>query len=120
MNGGIVVKHIYDDEHFAASDGCMLAETMHPAREALPFGGYSIAHGYVEPHGRIAAHVLKNSASCSPASELCTPEARPCRCARAYAQPSRAARSSTSSTKAAKGWNFCASSRRRGTRMTKR
>ena len=62
MNGGIVVKHIYDDEHFAASDGCMLAETMHPAREALPFGGYSIAHGYVEPHGRTAAHVLKNSA----------------------------------------------------------
>ena len=62
MNGGIVVKYIYDDEHFAASDGCMLAETMHPAREALPFGGYSIAHGYVEPHGRTAAHVLKNSA----------------------------------------------------------
>ena len=62
MNGGIVVKHIYDDEHFAASDGCMLAETMHPAREALPFGGYSIAHGCVGPHGRTAAHVLKNSA----------------------------------------------------------
>ncbi len=62
MNGGVVVKHICGEEHFAARDGCMLAEVMHPAREALPFGGYSVAHAYIEPRGRTVPHVLKNSA----------------------------------------------------------
>lgn len=61
MNGGIVVKNINIVEHFAARDGCMLAEVMHPARETLPFGGYSVAHAYIEPRGRTVAHVLRNS-----------------------------------------------------------
>lgn len=62
MDYEVVVKHICEGEHFAASDGCMLVEVMHPAREALPFGEYSVAHAYIEPRGRTALHVLKNSA----------------------------------------------------------
>lgn len=62
MNGGVVVKYIYGGEHFAARDGCMLSEVMHPARETLPFCGYSIAHAYVEPHGHTVPHILKNAA----------------------------------------------------------
>lgn len=62
MDGGIVVKHICEEEHFAASDGCMLAEVLHPARAALPFGGYSLAHAYIEPRCRTVPHTLKNSA----------------------------------------------------------
>ena len=62
MGGGVVVKDFGECGYFEARDGCMLAEAMHPARETLPFRGYSIARAYIEPRGRTFPHVLKNSA----------------------------------------------------------
>lgn len=62
MNGGLVVKNIYELKHFAAGDGCILAEAAHPLRDALPFGAYSLAHAYIEPCGRTVPHFLKTSA----------------------------------------------------------
>ena len=61
MGGRVVVKNFGDCEYFKARDGCMLAEALHPAREALPFCGYSVARAYIEPRGRTFPHVLKNS-----------------------------------------------------------
>ena len=52
MGGGVVVKDFGECGYFEARDGCMLAEAMHPARETLPFRGYSIARAYIEPRGR--------------------------------------------------------------------
>lgn len=61
MKDEIIVKNLAECGYFAARDGSLLAEALHPAREKLPFASYSLASARVEPGCRTLPHTLKNS-----------------------------------------------------------